>query len=97
MFNHTCIHRVSISFNLFRDAAEQLLCYQTFDFSFVKKLLSTVPALPGPALSKSMSQMSSCAESLSLFFFFLEGSSGGFSRDSSSDLLMSEVERTVMA
>lgn len=54
---------------------------------------ATVPALPGPTLSKSMSQMSSCSESLSFFFFFLEGSSGGFRRDSSSDLLMSEVER----
>lgn len=49
----------------------------------------TVPDLSG----KSMSQMSSCAEFLSFFFFFLEGSSGGFSRDSSSGLLISEIER----
>lgn len=49
------------------------------------------PVPPGPPLSKSMSQMSSCAEFLSFFFFFLEGSYGGFSRDSSSDLLMSEM------
>lgn len=67
------------------------LCCETFDFSLViKSLCLTVPAPPGPPLSKSMSQMSSFAEFFSFFFLFLEESSGGFSRDSSSDLLMSE-------
>lgn len=48
---------------------------------------------PDVPLSKSMSQISSRAF-LSFFFFFLEASSGGFSRDNSSDLLISKRERS---
>lgn len=55
-------------------------------------LLSPVP--PEPPLKMSMSKISSSAGFLSFFiFFFLGRSSGGFSRDSSSGLLMSRGER----
>ena len=68
------------------------MCGEASIFSLVKKFTAPVP--PCPLLSKSqMSQMSSWGEFFSLFFFFLEGSSGGLSRDSSSDLLMSTMEQ----
>lgn len=57
---------------------------------FKSSLQQDLPALPGPILSKSMSQRSSWSCSFSFFLFFFEGSSGGLSRDSSSDLLISE-------
>lgn len=72
----------------------KLFFYPMQLFNDTSEHFYTVPVPPGPPKSASISKMSPCRGFLSFFFFFLEGSSGGFSRDSSSGLLMSEMERT---